>query len=66
MLGEHPESTVSGVADLYIVDFGGGEQERARREEDAIAAWLVGQPGCEHHGARLFCPDCGQRMGEGS
>lgn len=22
--------------------------------------------GCEHHGARLFCPDCGQRMGKGS
>ena len=20
--------------------------------------------GCEHHGARLFCPDCGQRMGK--
>ncbi len=22
--------------------------------------------GCEHQGARLFCPDCGQRTGEGS
>ena len=22
--------------------------------------------GCEHHGARLFCPDCGQRTGIGS
>ena len=22
--------------------------------------------GCEHHGARLFCPDCGQRTGAGS
>ena len=21
---------------------------------------------CEHHGARLFCPDCGQRMGKES
>jgi hypothetical protein len=22
--------------------------------------------GCEHRGARLFCPDCGQRTGVGS
>jgi hypothetical protein len=22
--------------------------------------------GCEHHGARLFCPDCGRRTGIGS
>ena len=21
---------------------------------------------CEHHGARLFCPDCGQRLGKES
>ena len=26
-----------GVADLYIVDFGGGEQERARRETEREA-----------------------------
>ena len=37
MLGERLESTLSGVADLYIVDFGGGEQERARREAEREA-----------------------------
>jgi len=31
------ESTLCGVADLYIVDFGGGEQERARRETEREA-----------------------------
>jgi hypothetical protein len=40
-------STLCGVADLYIVDFGGGEQERARREAersrlaDCYARYLV-------------------------
>ncbi len=37
MLGERAESTLCDVADLYIVDFGGGEQERARREAEREA-----------------------------
>jgi|SRR5580658_1644652 hypothetical protein len=37
MLDERAESTLCGVADLYIVDFGGGEQERARRESERDA-----------------------------
>jgi len=32
MLDGRAESTLCGVADLYIIDFGGGEQERACRE----------------------------------
>jgi hypothetical protein len=31
------ESTLCGVTDLYIVEFGGGEQERARREAEREA-----------------------------
>jgi hypothetical protein len=34
MLGERAKSTLCDVADLYIVDFGGGEQERTRREAE--------------------------------
>jgi hypothetical protein len=37
MLEGRAESTLCGVADLYIVDFGGGEQERARREAECEA-----------------------------
>jgi hypothetical protein len=37
MLGERAESTLCDVADLYIVNFGGGEQERARREAECEA-----------------------------
>src|SRR6266851_3121703 len=37
MLGGRAESNLCGVADLYIVDFGGGEQERARREAEREA-----------------------------
>ena len=51
MLDGRAESTLCGVADLYIVDFGGGEQERAcheaereaerRRLADRYARYLV-------------------------
>jgi hypothetical protein len=34
MIDERAVSTLSGVSDLYIVDFGGGEQERACREAE--------------------------------
>jgi hypothetical protein len=37
MLDKRAESTLCGVADLYIVDFGGGEQERAHREAEREA-----------------------------
>ena len=78
MLGGRAESTLCDVADLYIVDFGGGEQERARREAErevehrrraaGYARYLAASAGVGEGapGARLFCPDCGQWTGEGS
>jgi hypothetical protein len=43
MLDERAESTLCGVADLYLVDFGGGEQEHARRqaERETYRRWLA-------------------------
>jgi hypothetical protein len=37
MLYGHAASTLCGVTDLYIVDFGGGERERACREAEREA-----------------------------
>jgi hypothetical protein len=37
MLDGRAESTLCGVTGLYVVDFGGGEQERARREAEREA-----------------------------
>src|ERR1019366_6720675 len=79
MLDERALSTLYGMADLYIVGLGGGEQDRARREaerqaerrrlagryaRDLVACAEVGAPGPpEVTGAG--CPSRQQQKGPG-
>jgi hypothetical protein len=52
MVDGRAESTLCGVTDLYVT-------EPVPIMEGKVV-------GCEHRGAGLFCPDCGQRTGVGS